>query len=51
MPRLQQHGNERAVTSETRWLDYLINIWPFPTMQICTITKIFPKVGPNFANY
>ena len=35
-------------TSVTRWLDYLFNIWPFTTMNVCLIAKVFPKVGSKF---
>ena len=33
------------------WPDGLIicfNIWPFTTLKICPIAKIFPKLGSNF---
>ena len=36
------------VTSVTRWLNYLFNIWPSRTMKICPIVKIFAKVGSQF---
>ena len=34
--------------SVTRWLDYLLNIWPFTTLKNSSITKTFAKVGTNF---
>ena len=33
-----------SVSSVTRWLECLFNIWPFKTMKICQIKlKIMPK--------
>ena len=37
-----------VVSSATRWLEYLFNIWPFRTIKICPKVKIFAKVGSNF---
>ena len=32
----------------TRWLEYLLNIWPFRKMKICPKVNIFAKVGSHF---
>ena len=32
--------SRKLKSSETRWLDCLINIWPFTTMKIYPIAKI-----------
>ena len=33
------------LSSETRWSDYLFNIWPFAALKICTISPNIAKVG------
>ena len=41
------------MSSVTRWLNYLFNIWPFPTMSSWTTAYLenWPKYVHNFAQY
>ena len=38
----------RFEASVTRWLDCLLNLWPFLIMKICPIVLNFAKVGSKF---
>ena len=45
IPRISQTSWANKLLSVTRWLDYFLNFWPFPTMKVYRFDEMFAKVG------